>query len=160
MQAKLLVAALCCAVMSAFGAGGQEFRDWLMNCPGNSMPCVLSSTTLAADQTWLTTLNLNLIQGSEEADAVVQVLVPAGVHLASGVYMRAGRNPPQLAEFLVCSTEICAARLVLDAASFRLWLRSRQLEIRYKPTPAAEIIGFDVSLMGLTAATRAAADLQ
>jgi invasion protein IalB len=162
VQARILAVALWGCIMGAGSAQAQaepqKFRDWQMTCPENGAPCVMSSTTLAAEQAWLTTLNLSLLE--DGGDAIVQVLVPAGVHLASGVFMRAGRNEPQMADFIVCSTEACAARLVLDAASFRLWRRSRQLEIRYKPTPRADPIAFDVSLMGLTAASRAAADLQ
>jgi invasion protein IalB len=105
---------------------------------------------MAPDRSWLATV---LLQPSAAGEgARVQMLVPAGVHLASGLYVEAGRDAATGAEWLACTPEACRAEMALDAKGLAAWKRGRSAEVRYRSRIDGPVVAFDLSLMGLTAA--------
>jgi invasion protein IalB len=105
---------------------------------------------MAADRSWLATVLMQPIDGGDRAR--VQLMVPAGVHLASGLFVEAASKEGQAAEWLVCTPEACRAEMVLDAEDVSAWKRGASAEIRYRSRIDGPVVAFDMSLMGLTAA--------
>ena len=111
---------------------------------------MISQSVMAADRSWLATVLLQPLEDGQSAR--VQLLVPAGVHLASGLFVEAANAEGQAAEWLVCSPEACRAELVLGPDGVSAWKRGASAEIRYRSRIDGPVVAFDMSLMGLTAA--------
>jgi invasion protein IalB len=122
--------------------------DWQAACETEGSPCVLSQSVMAADRSWLATV---LLQPSGDG-ARVQLMVPAGVHLASGIFIETAQPEAQPARWLVCTPEACRAELDLDAEGLAAWKQGRSAEVRYRSRIDGPVVAFDVSLMGMTAA--------
>lgn len=142
-----LLATFSTAVIAA--PESRQFRDWAVTCDSKQPRCVLALTASSdAENLWLATLRL--VRTSADS-ARVQVIVPAGVHLASGMFV--GVRPP-LSELTYerCSSTICVAAGNLDARELTKWKRGATAEIRYRPNVTSPPIVVDLSLMGVTAA--------
>ena len=105
---------------------------------------------MATDRSWLATVMLRPLQDGQSAR--VQLLVPAGVHLASGLYVEAAKDERLATEWLVCTPESCRAEMVLGPEGMTAWKRGRSAEIRYRSRIDGPVVAFDMSLLGLTAA--------
>lgn len=108
---------------------------------------------MAEDRSWLATV---MMQPTPDAAARVQVVVPAGVHLASGLFLQKGDAAPIEARWLVCSPESCRAEARLAAADIADWKTARSAQIRYRARLDGPVVAFDLSLMGITVALDAA----
>ncbi|MDP4031405.1 MAG: invasion associated locus B family protein [Pseudorhodobacter sp.] len=140
-------------------AFGFEAGDWFVNCEPSD-GCILSQSLMGEDRTWLATV-LVIPEKSGGAGAQVQFIVPAGVHLASGLFAAFGGVDARRAEWIKCASDACRADLALDSAEIDAWKRGRSAEIRYRARADGEVIAFPVSLTGFTAAiAHAKADLQ
>ena len=141
------------SAQAASGAGAADHRDWRVECrPGT---CALSVTVRSASEEWLATLVIEMDgQAAPDDPALLRAVVPAGVHLASGLFLDIPGAPALEAAFVRCAAEACAATAPLDADAFAALRRARSATMRYRPGVTAPTIRFDVSLMGLTAAWR------
>lgn len=83
---------------------------------------------------------------------VMQVLVPPGVHLASGLFVAIGAASPRAAEFQRCSDQGCLAHLDLDASDMQALRRAARADIVYRPRSTTAPVRFQASLMGFSAA--------
>jgi invasion protein IalB len=157
-ESRLSAAIFPALALSAFACVAPLFAqpldvtrgDWQVSCESADRDCVISQSLMSDDRSWLATV---LMQPIGEGDrARVQVLVPTGVHLASGLFVEAGRKEGQGAEWLVCTQKACRAELVLDPEGLAAWKQGRSAEIRYRSRIDGPVVAFDMSLMGLTAA--------
>lgn len=139
------------AAEPAFSA--QQFGDWGLACEGQDA-CVIAQSLMAEDRSWLATVMMR--PDAATSGALVQVIVPAGVHLASGLYLQQGGSDALAARWLVCSPENCRAELRLAAADLAAWKTGRAAQIRYRARLDGPVVAFDLSLMGVTAALDAA----
>lgn len=126
-----------------------------MACDDAAATCLVSQTTMGADQTWLGTVQL-VIRKSGPTEIPIVFTVPEGVHLASGLFFADGSGAPRQANWLRCETGACIATGTLDADGLRAWQRGTTAELRYRPRRAAPAIAAEVSLLGVTAALSAA----
>ena len=140
---------------SAVGAE-QTFTDWQVECPDDGRRCTASTTSFAEDRTWLSTIRIQ--PDAAAGELPVQILVPPGVHLASGLFVSVAGQENARATYLRCSPQACDARVSLGAEALAAWKRARAARLRYRPSSSAPPIEFDVSLMGLTAALGAASE--
>lgn len=126
-----------------------------MACEDVQQTCVISQTTMAADQTWLGTVQV-IVADADAPTLPVVFRVPEGVHLASGLFYADGSGTPRKAEWLHCEPGSCLAVAELDAAGQAAWQRGTTAEVRYRPNRTAPAIAVEVSLLGVTAALQAA----
>ncbi|SIN90001.1 invasion associated locus B family protein [Vannielia litorea] len=144
------------AIGAPLHAAEQTFTDWRVDCPDDGRACTASTTSFAEDRTWLSTLRIQ--PGAAQADLPVQILVPPGVHLASGLFVAVPGLRLAEATYLTCTNQACDARVSISTRQLAGWKRARAARLRYRPSSTAPPIEFDVSLMGLTAALGAAAE--
>ncbi|MCA3556955.1 MAG: invasion associated locus B family protein [Rhodobacter sp.] len=132
----------------AISPSGACASDWSVDCEGDA--CVVAQSAAAEDRTWLATV---LIEPLDEGAAQAQLFVPAGVHLASGLFVGV-KDRPLRTEFIDCDAMSCRASLQLNRADLTGWKKAREAEVRYRPSLGGPVISFPLSLMGLTAALR------
>jgi len=135
------VAVLAALPVAAFA---QSFQDWQLTCADGT--CALSQTIAAEGEVWLATIRLQL--GGDIL--LAEVLVPSGVHLASGIFLQSGAAMVA-ADWQRCTPQVCRAALGLDDGMTAQWQRGVAAQVRYRPAPDAPVVAFDLSLMGLTA---------
>lgn len=97
---------LLAVVAFAHAAAADSFRHWQVDCAAVPRACILSTSALAGDDTWLGTLRLQLAAGEVEA-ARLQALVPPSVHLGSGLFLGVGRQAPLPLAYLRCAPDHC-----------------------------------------------------
>lgn len=153
---------ICVALIAASGVAAsaeaevERFQDWEVACLDGS-GCAASTTALAEDRTWLGTVRAR--RSVETEGPALQIIVPAGIHLASGLFVELPGRAVKQATFVRCEPRACEAQLSLTDAEFRTWRRGLSAEVRYRPHVDVRPIAFDVSLMGITAAMRRAEEL-
>ncbi len=125
----------------------EAFQDWSVVCQNEI--CIASQTNYGPQETWLATVRL---RQEMDGSAAVQVLVPAGVHLGSGLYVQLNAGKPVEVPYVTCSAESCQAVARLSADTLDGWKRARAVSMRYRPALSAPPIAFDISMMGVTAA--------
>ncbi|MFY0632905.1 MAG: invasion associated locus B family protein [Vannielia sp.] len=154
----LAVGALALSALQASQAvaAEQTFTDWRVDCPGEGRACTASITSFAEDRTWLSTLRVQ--PGQAAGELPVQILVPPGVHLASGLFVAVPGQKIAEATYLTCTNQACDARVSISERQLTSWKRARAARLRYRPSSTAPPIEYEVSLMGLTAALGAAAE--
>ena len=136
----------------------RKFGDWALSCPESEESCVLAQTVASKDHNWLATIRIALSGVKEGEAAVAQFLVPSGVHLASGLFATVGQGVPKQAIYVRCSVNTCEAVMGMDISTLSDWKRGRVAEVRYRPSTESLPLIFNVSLMGLTAGLKAAAE--
>lgn len=136
-----------CSISTAQASVGS---GWSVECDGTD--CIVAQSAAAEDRTWLATI---ILDPDDTGGALAQVIVPSGVHLASGLFLGLDRRPLQ-AVWTVCARDTCRAQARLSAEDLTGWKKARQAELRYRPSISAPVIVFPLSLMGLTAALRKA----
>ena len=112
--------------------------------------CVVAQSAAAEDRTWLATV---LIEPLDDGATQAQLLVPAGVHLASGLFVGV-KDRSLRTELIDCDAMSCRASVQLNSADPTGWKKAREAEVRYRPNLGGPVISFPLSLMGLTAAFR------
>lgn len=127
-------------------------RDWEVRC--DAARCAMSVTARSAADEWLATLSIEMVAGDAAAPPLVRMVVPAGVHLASGLFLDIPGREPLEARFVRCSASACAASAALPPEDFAALRRAPRTALRYRPGLTAPSIRFDISLMGLTASWR------
>lgn len=142
-------------LLSALAAGpiaaSDAFRDWKVSCADGAPVCVLSTSAIAHDETWLATLRLRLAADQAEP-ARLQALVPPSVHLGSGVFLGIGRQEPLPLAYLRCAPDHCEAAAALDAPRLEAMMAARAAVLTYRPSISSPAVSFEVSMMGITAA--------
>lgn len=151
---------ICLALLTASGLAAaaevERFQDWEVTCL-EDVGCAASTTAMAEDRTWLGTVRAR--ETAETEGPALQIIVPAGIHLASGLFVELPGRSVKQATFIRCEPRACEAQLSLTEAEFRTWRRGLSAEIRYRPHVDVRPIAFDVSLLGITAAMRRAKEL-
>ena len=146
--------------MAAFGAaasgllsGALAFADpgplWQRDC-GEAGACVLSQSLLGPTGQPLAMVRIAL---RGEA-AVLQLLLPEGVHLASGAFYTLDGGAERRLDFLRCRDRICEASRALSPAEWRGLRRGQRLSLLYRPAAGEPPAELPVSLSGITAAAR------
>lgn len=126
-------------------------RDWAVNCDGAPAFCVLSRTASSSeDDHCLGTVPL---YPAEDGGAGEFVLIPAAVHLVSGVHI--GTRQP-LTEIVSqsCAPSACTASGRIDRDELRRWKPGAAAQLRYRPGAVAPPVTVSLSLMGIGAARR------
>jgi invasion protein IalB len=131
-------------------ANSETFRDWRSACPDVGTGCILSTNVADTKNAWLAGLLVS--PASDGASGVMKILVPPGVHLASGLFIAVGRGKPRQAEFQRCSDEGCLATLDLDASGMTALRRASRAQIVYRPRSTTPPVRVQASLMGFSAA--------
>jgi invasion protein IalB len=134
---------------SAF-ATQQTFRDWRTDCDAE-IHCILSTTVRDTSDTWLATV-LVAANPDDTIGTMMQVLVPTGAHLASGVFVTLGRAGPVEAVYQSCAPQACLATVSLSPDDVAALRRNTKARIVYRPRFSTPAVTFDVSLMGFSAA--------
>ncbi|SEL79044.1 Invasion protein IalB, involved in pathogenesis [Jannaschia helgolandensis] len=122
------------------------YEGWAVSCRNDA--CFAESTVLASDRTWLMTVRARATHPGAE----VQVIVPAGVHIASGLFVGVPGGTVKQAQFVRCEARACEAQLKLSEAELLGWKRGRAAQVRYRPRVAVRPVAFELSLSGITAA--------
>lgn len=138
----------CIGILSGTSAAADTYQDWSVEC-NDSPRCVLAQTVQAADRTWLGTVFV--IPSSDGYEARAQFLVPAGVHLASGLFVIDTNQAPRSGTWIRCTSERCRAEMSLSADDLDRWRRGLNFELVYRPRPDVAPVRFPVSLNGITA---------
>lgn len=112
--------------------------------------CILSQTLNNASGEWLATLRL---QPDAQA-AVLQVLVPQGVHLGSGMAYRVDAGEERMMVYRRCLAAGCEALRNLTASEWQEILRGATMTLVLRPDAGRAPAELDVSLAGLTASSR------
>lgn len=122
---------------------------WQRDC-GAAGGCVLSQSLLSPGGQPLALLRIAL----RDETAVLQLLLPEGVHLASGAFYSLDGGPEQRLDYLRCREGLCEASRALTAAEWRGLRRGEQLSLLYRPAAGEPPAELPVSLSGITAAAR------
>lgn len=146
----IFICGLIVAAATPAQASEQTFRDWHASCVADA-PCILSTTVKDARDTWLATVRVAAVS-DDQTDTTMQVLVPSGVHLASGVFVNLGRSGPVEAAYQSCAPQACIAALALSPGDVAALRRNTRAKIVFRPRYSTPSVTFDVSLMGFTAA--------
>lgn len=152
MRVSAVLLCLLATVISPVKANETSvFRDWAVECDSAPAYCVASQVASAQEGgLWLGTLRLRPAEGG---GADVMVVVPAGVHLASGLFVGV-RQPLTQVPFQRCTASACTAAGRIDQAELTRWRRGNAAQLRYRPSMGAPPVAFPVSLMGISAALR------
>lgn len=145
-----LIVAASAPAQATGQASEQTFRDWHASCVADA-PCILSTTVKDARDTWLATVRVAAVD-DDRTETMMQVLVPSGVHLASGVFVTLGRSGPVEAVYQSCAPQACIAALALSPGDVAALRRNTRAKIVFRPRYSTPAVTFDVSLMGFTAA--------
>lgn len=138
----------CVTAALSFGHLAQASGQWDQDCAEGDR-CVLSQTVFSPnDRTWLATVSLQKLSDDQTA---VQVLVPAGVHLGSGLFWQINSRPYNSVPFQQCSAQYCRAAVVMEADDLAAWRAGRAVDMIYRPNSNVAPIRFAVSLMGISA---------
>lgn len=158
--ARVFAVCLCLMALAIPPAKANEisvFRDWAVECDTDPVYCVASQVASTQDVgLWLGTVRL---RPSDDGGADVMVVVPAGVHLASGLFVGV-RQPLTQIDYQRCAPEACTAAGRIDKAELRRWRRGNAAQLRYRPSIGAPPVAFSVSLMGITAALRHMSEME
>jgi invasion protein IalB len=149
-RAGVLALVLLGVAGPAVAAETEIFRDWTAQCDSAGI-CILSQASLASGDRLLA---LSRLSPDAEDGAVLEIAVPAGVHLASGLFVAAGKPAPKALDWVRCGEGLCLATARLDRTELSAWRRANTAELRYRPELGGKVIGLKISLMGLTAALR------
>lgn len=145
-------AVLLACIVPASPLGASEphvFRDWAVDCDGSPILCILSQTASSPDDNlWLGTVRLHPAQ---DGGANIVVLVPAGVHLGSGIFVGTAQ-PLTSITFQTCTKAACTASGRIDRNELARWRRGTTAQLRYRPAITSPPVSFAVSLMGISAA--------
>ena len=145
----------CTLALPLSASEPDTFNDWAVECDTAPTFCILSQTSAAdEDGLWLGTVRLRA-DAQDGADVVV--LVPAGVHLASGLFIGV-RQPLTQIRYQSCTKDACTAAGKIDKAELTRWRRGSTAQMRYRPSIGAPPVSFSVSLLGISAALRHAAE--
>ncbi|EDM69695.1 invasion protein B [Roseobacter sp. AzwK-3b] len=131
-------------------ASAETFRDWRSDCPGAGSGCMLATNVADAKNAWLAGLHVS--PDADGTSGIMKILVPPGVHLASGLFVAVGRGKPRQAEFQRCSEQACLATLDLDASQIMALRRATRAQIVYRPRSTTAPVRVQASLMGFSAA--------
>ena len=145
---------MCLGLLAVSGGqvpASEGFRDWTVSCAEAPAACVLSTSAIAHDDTWLATLRLRLAADQPEP-ARLQALVPPSVHLGSGLFLGVGRQEPLPLAYLRCAPDHCEAAAALDTPRLEAMMAGRAAVLTYRPSISSPPVSFEVSLMGITAA--------
>ncbi|MHA7851296.1 invasion associated locus B family protein [Roseovarius sp.] len=131
-------------------ASAETFRDWRSDCLGAGSGCMLSTNVADAKNAWLAGLLVD--PEADGTSGIMKILVPPGVHLASGLFIAVGKGKPRQAEFQRCSDQACLATLDLDASHIMALRRATRAQIVYRPRSTTAPVRIQASLMGFSAA--------
>lgn len=130
---------------SVTATGPEIFRDWSITC---SDECVLSQASVGDDRELLAIAQLYPAKNGIRLD----VAVPMGVHLASGLFVAAGKPTPKQLEWIRCGDGLCLGSGFLAPDEVAAWRRAYNAEVRYRPGLQSEVIELKFSLLGFSAA--------
>lgn len=154
------ISALCCAIALLTGPGAgasvaeqKTYRDWSVSCEDGQGLCAAAQTVSGEGGLWL--LSVALIPRANNTARLVAT-VPGAVHLGSGLFLTAPGSRTVSAQFLHCAEGRCVAEAEIEADTLRTWMDQANAEVRYRPQPGRPVLVFDLSLMGVTAALKAA----
>lgn len=139
-------------------ASEETFRDWQARCVADDH-CLVATTVNDGSNTWLATVLVDAGK-NDTINTMMQVLVPTGVHLASGVFVNLGRSGSVEAVYQNCAPQACIAALSLTPDDIAFMRRNTSAKIVYRPRYSTPAVTFDVSLMGFTAALAHAREVQ
>jgi invasion protein IalB len=142
---------IAAAVLPLAAGSSESFRDWQVGCAEAQAGCILSSTAVAQDDTWLATLRLELPEDMAQ-EARLQALVPPSVHLGSGLFLGLARQEPLALAYLRCAQDHCEAAAALEPDRLAAMMAGRAATLTYRPSISSPPVTFEVSLMGITAA--------
>lgn len=136
--------------LSSAAASAETFRDWRSDCPSAASGCILATNVADTKNAWLA--GLLVTPDTDGTSGTMNILVPPGVHLASGLFVSVGRGKPRQAEFQRCSDQACLAALDLDASHIMALRRATRAQIVYRPRNTTPPVRIQASLMGFSAA--------
>lgn len=137
-------------LMSGFAAWAEPASLWQRDCISAERGCVLSQSLISPTSQPLAILRIEL-RGEE---AILQALLPAGVHLASGAFYTLDGGPERRLDYLRCRDGLCEASRALDAREWRALRRGNSLSLLYRPAAGEPPAELQISLTGITAAAR------
>lgn len=133
-------------------ASSDTVRDWTVECP-TAADCYVSQAVTSGEDRLLAFVRLQPIASGA---AVVEVTVPEGTHLPSGVFVATGLAQAHRLDWQRCGRGLCVALSEFSAREVDIWRKMKSASLRYRPAIDAEVVEFRVSLMGLTEALRRA----
>lgn len=125
-----------------------------MECRDTEAPtrtCVLEQS-LSHQGKWLATLRL----APQPEGARMQVQLPLGIHLGSGLFYSVDKGRDLALEFLRCDDRRCYAYRALTAQEFRSIQRGKSMTLRLRPEVQMPPVTMQVSLAGITALSQKA----
>lgn len=84
---------------------------------------------------------------------VMELLLPLGVDLRPGIVMQVDEGEERNAGFVTCIQQGCVAATELTNEMFEEMRGGRELNVGFRPLQSEQVLVFDVSLMGFTAAS-------
>ena len=127
---------------------------WGIECrstEADGKTCVLEQS-LSHQGKWLATLRI----APEQAGARMQVQLPTGIHLASGLFYSVDKGRDLALEFLRCDEDRCYAYRALSEQEFKSIQRGKTMTLRLRPEVQMPPVAMQVSLSGVTALSQKA----
>ncbi|WP_231373441.1 invasion associated locus B family protein [Thioalkalivibrio sp. ALE19] len=90
---------------------------------------------------------------SEGDRHVMELLLPLGVDLRPGIVMQVDEGEERNAGFVTCIQQGCVAATELTDEMLAELRGGRELNVGFRPLQSEQVLVFDVSLMGFTAAS-------
>jgi invasion protein IalB len=139
------------AVYGARRAEALTFRDWRLGCIGAA--CAVRTAVRGGDGSEVLAL---VARGAGVDEAVLEVRTPLPLHLPDGVLVGLGEAPLRRIAWRTCDAQGCVADAPLDADLVAALEREPAAEVTLTLAEGVKV-RFPVSLLGFTAARRAAA---
>lgn len=143
--------------MTALASPSLASPVWGLECreiAGEAAPqnlCVMEQS-LSHNGKWLATLRI----APQTKGARLQVQLPAGVHLGSGLFYSVDQGRALPLEFQRCDEARCYATRALDDQEFKRLQRGTAMVLRLRPEPQLPPVLMEASLAGVTALSREA----
>lgn len=150
-----VTAVACFSIALPYGpVWAQGASVWGSDCrvEAGSRLCILSQKLVDEQGGFLSRIRLQ----PRNDGALLQVLLPAGVHLGSGAFYSVDTGPEAALSYLRCDARICEASRALSDTEWTSMKRGAEMSLLYRPDAGSDPAILTVSLAGLTAAATGA----
>ncbi|XKH60069.1 invasion associated locus B family protein [Halomonas sediminis] len=135
-----------------------EHQDWRSVCidtPQGERCQAQQSLNMENEQGSSRLLLASVLQNGENAPRILELLLPLGLDVSSGIVMQIDDGEEMRVPFATCLEQGCYAILPLEDNLMKSMRSGSVIRIGFRPFNARQTHAVEVSLMGFTAATNA-----
>ena len=131
-------------------AAGEKSGDWTINCEKNR--CQAAQQLVAKNgQKSSKVLSATLLKVNKEL--VMELVVPLGVELRSGIVTRVDEQKEFHFPYVTCMQSGCASLIPVKGGLYQQMKAGKSMKIGFRPFRSAKTLVVDLSLKGFTKAS-------